>query len=130
MGRPSTYSDAIADAIVDAIAEGGLITRICQKDGFPDYKTFRRWRDERDDFAKRIAHARKDQSEVYRDEITELNASMDAANWQYVNARIRNTQWLLGKLNSAQYGDKLQHTDPDGNGPVQIVVKHIGSDGE
>jgi hypothetical protein len=44
--------------------------------------------------------------------------------------RIESRKWLLAKLAPKKYGDKLAHTGADGEGPVQLVVKHIGSDGE
>jgi len=123
MGRPSTYSEAMAEAICDEVAAGGLITEICDQAGYPDYKTFRKWRTEHADFSKRIARAKEDQMDYYCDKIVRLNASMNADNWQYVNAQIRNTQWLMGKLKAAQYGDKVQAevTGAEG-GPIQAAI--------
>ena len=60
--------------------------------------------------------------DYYSDRIQRLNDSMDAKNWQYVNAQIRNIQWLMGKLAAATYGDKLAHTGADGDGPVEIAL--------
>ncbi len=128
-GRPSSYTESTADEICDRVAAGDLITDICEEEGFPSYKTFRKWRAERSEFSQRIARAREDQQDYYSDRIMRLNMSMDAANWQFVNAQIRNIQWLMGKLN-AKYGDKLAHTNPSGDGPMELVVRHIASDGE
>jgi hypothetical protein len=40
--------------------------------------------------------------------------------------------WIAGKRKPKKYGDnaKLALTGADGEGPVSLVVKHIGSDGE
>ena len=41
-------------------------------------------------------------------------------------------KWTLSKLHPKRYGDKMQHTDASGEGPVQVVVNrgnkpHAGS---
>lgn len=126
-GRPSSYSEKVADEICDRVAAGDLITQICEEEGFPSYKTFRKWKAEHAEFSKRIACAREDQMDYYADRIMRLNNDMDAANWQFKNAQIRNIQWLMGKLKAAQYGDKVQneHSGKDG-APLVITVRRVG----
>ena|SRR5450631_1874374 len=51
-------------------------------------------------------------------------------NWQVAQLRIRTFQWEAGKRKPKVYGDKLAHTGADGEGPVKLLVEHIGSDGE
>lgn len=118
-GRPSSYSEAVADQICDAVAEGRLITDICDSEGFPSYKTFRKWRAEHESFSERIARAREDQMDYYADRIMRLNAEMNATNWQYTNAQIRNIQWLMGKLKAATYGERTALTGADG-GAIKV----------
>jgi hypothetical protein len=129
-GRKSDYTEALADAICDRIAAGDLITDICDSKGFPTYKTFRKWRAEHEEFSKHITRAREDQMDYYSDRIMRLNDGMNAANWQFTNAQIHNIQWLMGKLKAAQYGDKTALTNANGDGPVKLIIEHIGSDGE
>jgi hypothetical protein len=68
--------------------------------------------------------------DYYSDRIMRLNDGMNAANWQFTNAQIHNIQWLMGKLKAAQYGDKTALTNANGDGPVKLIIEHIGSDGE
>ena len=124
MGRPSSYEESVAEEICDRVAAGELITEICEIEGFPTYKTFRRWKAAHEDFAKRIACAREDQMDYYCDKIVRLNATMNAANWQFVNAQIRNTQWLMGKLKAAQYGDKVSaELSGPGGGAIPVSLE-------
>jgi hypothetical protein len=125
MGRPSDYSEEKADAICDRLAEGEYLTDICQLSGFPTYKTYRRWAEQNETFAKRIVRAHEDQTEYFRDRIMRLNDGMTAENWQYTNAQIRNIQWLMGKI-KPKYGDKVQSevSGPNG-GPIQFQAKSI-----
>jgi hypothetical protein len=44
--------------------------------------------------------------------------------------RIESRKWLAAKLLPKVYGDKLAHTNPNGDGPMELLVKHIASDGE
>ena len=44
---------------------------------------------------------------------------MNAENWQYVNAQIRNIQWMMTKVKPRAYGDKLGLTGGDGG-----AIKH------
>ena len=128
-GRPSEYTEAKAEAICDRIAEGEYLTDICALSGFPDYKTVRRWIKKYSEFAECIARAGEDQMEYYRWRISSLNDGMNAENWQYRNAQIRNIQWLMGKIKPKAYGDKLGLTGGDG-GAIQIVStipRHSGT---
>jgi hypothetical protein len=114
-------SDPLKTEICDLLAQGKTLKEICDIEGFPHRITVNRWMLEDKDFASRIARAREDQQDYFADRIMELNSSMDASNWQFINAQIRNIQWLMGKLNAKRYGDKQLHTGADGEGPIQIV---------
>ena len=107
-GRPSEYSQAKADAICDRIAEGAYLTEVCDSEGFPSYKTVRKWIRDNADFSQAIARASEDQADYFRWRISRLNDGMTAVNWQYTNAQIRNIQWLMGKIKPKAYGDKVQ----------------------
>jgi hypothetical protein len=121
MGRPSEYSEATADKICDLLAEGGYLTDICELDEFPSYKTVRRWIAANEDFAKNIARAGEDQADYFRWRISKLNDGMNAENWQFTNAQIRNIQWMMGKIKARAYGDKLS-TEVSGPGGGAIPL--------
>lgn len=119
--RRVSYTDKLARTICDRIAAGGLITDICAEHGFPDYMTFRRWKEQRADFAENIARARAEQMDYYADQITKLNSELNAKNWQYKTAQIRNTQWLMGKLKACTYGERTVVAG-DKNAPLGLTV--------
>ena len=126
-GRPTAYTDELADEICDLIASGQTLQQICDSKGL-DRTAVVKWQRTHDRFGTNIARARSDQQEWWEDRITALNLSMDKDNWQYVNAQIRNIQWLMGKRNSRVYGDKIsqEHSGPEG-GPIkaEISVKFV-----
>ena len=59
VGRPSKYSEALADRIVEAMIHGSDLVAICQQPGFPDRASVYRWAAERPDFAARLERARE-----------------------------------------------------------------------
>ena len=53
--RPVAYSEALADLICDAIAQGGALYRLCEERAdFPSEPTVYRWLDTRPGFAAEI----------------------------------------------------------------------------
>ena len=66
-GRPSLYSDALAEKIVELIAEGFSERQIASMEGMPCTMTMRRWKDAHPDFLARSAQARKESADLFND---------------------------------------------------------------
>lgn len=123
-GRPSAYTEAIADAICDRIAAGESMRRICSADGMPDRSTVLRWLAEREDFATKCARARELQADAVDDEIVEMLGEVKTGTLDPQAARVllAGYQWRASKLAPKRYGDKTVHTGPDGEGPMRVEV--------
>lgn len=67
-GRPTKYSEQLADKIIELIEQGKSERQIGQMDGMPDVSTISRWKDENAEFCKRSARAREVSAELYDDE--------------------------------------------------------------
>lgn len=74
-GRPSLYSDELAEKIVGLIAEGYSERQIEKMDGMPTRRTMLRWKDERPEFCRRSARAREASADVFNDQ------RMDEVEW-------------------------------------------------
>ena len=59
VGRPSKYTEALADRICEAMIDGQDLMAICAQPGFPDRKSVYRWAAERPGFATRLEKARE-----------------------------------------------------------------------
>ena len=59
-GRPSLYSEAIADEIVEWIEEGKTLSSYCRQEGKPKRRTIDDWRNRDAAFSARVARARDD----------------------------------------------------------------------
>lgn len=84
VGRPSLYTEALADKIIGLIEEGYSERQIAKMDGMPTAMTIRRWKDEDKDFCARSVRAREISAELYDDKRRE------AAEWLLQEAATRN----------------------------------------
>ena len=124
MGRPSEFTQAIADAICERIAEGESLRAICLDDDMPNKATVFRWLAADKAFSDQYARAREAQADALADEIVYIadtpqvgqttvskatglevtEADMIAHRRLQVDAR----KWMAGKLAPKKYGDKQE----------------------
>jgi hypothetical protein len=123
MGRPSSYTDEIAEDICDGLREGLSLVDVCADDKMPDRRTVYRWMDENEAFATRIARAREGQAE-YMDHLvlqTARNCTPESAPADRV--KIAAFQWRAAKLKPKAFGDRVtQHVvGKDDDSPVEVA---------
>lgn len=134
-GRPSGYSQEIADMICERLAEGDSLRAICREEGNPSMSMVFRWMVQHPDFRAQYEIAREEQAECFVDEIVgiadEEQTSVRKDGEDFVVAfdsvavarnrlRVDARKWAASKLKSKRYGDKVtqEHTGADG-GPIQ-----------
>ncbi|MBE0559910.1 MAG: terminase small subunit protein [Ochrobactrum anthropi] len=134
-GRPTKFSQALADAICERIADGDSLRTICDEEGFPARSTVFKWLSQNAAFADQYAHAREAQADAIFDDILEIaddgqndwmeKHSKEGENigWQENGEALRRSQlridarkWMAGKLRPKRYGDRTQMelTGPQG----------------
>jgi hypothetical protein len=137
MARLSEFSPEIGDAICELIADGQSLRAICAPDAMPAKSTVFKWLRDNQSFSDQYARAKEAQAENFADELMEIadDASGDVSGElempngvavQRSKLRIDTRKWVMSKLLAKKYGDKLQHTGGDGEGPVQFVVTRAG----
>lgn len=108
-GRPRVYSEELADAICDRLAQGDAIREICSEEGMPAWSTVRSWLLKNGEFSTRYARAREMYAEirnddmrlkiqrcpVHRNEIEKLRLELDHMKWE------------LSKFAPKKYGEKV-----------------------
>jgi hypothetical protein len=108
--------------------------------------TVRRWYvDDREGFSSQYAQARDTGLDAMADELLEIGDDgsndwmerhgQDSAGWlangehvQRSRLRVDTRKWLLSKMAPKRYGDKLQHTGADGEGPIVIQTVRYADD--
>src|SRR5688572_25127505 len=69
IGRPSSYTPALADLICERLANGESLRAICNDAGMPDKATVFRWLAAHEEFRDQYARARETQADSLFDDI-------------------------------------------------------------
>lgn len=135
MGRPSTYSPEVVEAICERLALGESLRSICADDAMPAMSSVFKWLTEHPEFSAQYAHAREEQAEGLADEIVaiadeadvtvrhdgeDVTLGLDATAVARNRLRIDARKWVASKLKPKKFGDKIQQevTGKDG-GPIE-----------
>lgn len=115
MGRPSLYTDELAENILDRLSNGESMVQICSGDDMPGLRTVMRWVGENDSFGTEYVRAREAQAEVMDDKI--LTAATSAKeDPQAARVQIEAYKWRAAKLAPKKYGDAMLHKHADADG--------------
>lgn len=107
IGRPSSYTVEMADAICKKVSEGQALLHVCEENGFPNQTTVFRWLNEREDFRNKYARAREIQIE--RMALDALRIADDPnEDPQSRRVRVDTRKWILSKWAPKKYGEKLE----------------------
>ena len=72
-GRPSIFTQELADTICERLANGESLKAICEDDDMPDRWTVWKWdRDNHEGFSHKYARAREHQGDHYFDECADM----------------------------------------------------------
>lgn len=141
MGRPSTFTQEVADVICERIAAGESVRAICRDEDMPAQSTVFAWLARHESFAEQYARAKEAQAEFMADEIVEIaddgrNDWMErlgdegqGIGWQLngehvqrSRLRLDSRKWLLSKLLPKKYGDRLDvNTKHSGGVELKVV---------
>lgn len=139
-GRPSEYSEAVADAICLRLANAESLRKICLSDDMPCQTTVFKWLRQHEEFAQQYARAREAQADALFDEC--LDIADDGSNdymgegetyngdaVQRSRLRIDTRKWMAGKLRPKVYGEKtLLGSDPENPLPEGFKVTLVKAD--
>jgi transcriptional regulator with XRE-family HTH domain len=109
-----SYSEEIADQLLEHIENGGTIASACKLDGMPSPSTLRRWRKGdgqgvSEDFAERFEKALTIRLEGFVDDLLQLPRDIDPdhpGELQRARLECENRRWLLSKMLRKQFGDR------------------------
>lgn len=116
MGRPSGFSQEIADRICERLGDGESLRSICRDDEMPSTSMVCRWLADNTAFREQYAHARELQADALFDDILDI-ADGKSADVQRDRLAVDARKWMAGKLRPKVYGDKL---DLNHSGGVKV----------
>ncbi len=151
-GRPSDFTQEIADTICERIADGESLRGILTTEGMPASSTVFKWLNDVPAFSEQYARAREAQADAVFDDILTIaddgrndwmeRKSADGGNigWMENGEALRRSQlridarkWMAGKLKPKKYSDKLQidqNTTLSASDPLMALMERIASSGK
>lgn len=138
IGRPTDYSDELADTICERLMDGESLRAICDSEGFPKRTTVFRWLAIHPLFSDKYAKAKQEQAEALADEIMDIaddgrndymarldkegNETGYMVNGEAIarsRLRVDSRKWVASKLLPKKYGEftRTEVTGADG-GPI------------
>ncbi|NBJ34606.1 DNA packaging protein [Serratia fonticola] len=128
VGRPSDYTDELAESICLRLAEGESLRSVCRDEEMPCKKTVLRWISRHPSFRAQYVRAKEEGAEAIAEELFDI-ADDGTNDWmeklgkdgeaigyqingehvQRSKLRIDTRKWYLSKIMPKKYGDKIQH---------------------
>jgi hypothetical protein len=123
MGRPSSFSQKVADEICERIISGETLIEICEDEKMPTRRDTYRWMEDHPEFRTQCARAREHLADLFehqiRDEIKHINPKTAHA----VSVTLNGLQWLAMKACPARFGNKQEVTHEAGDTLTQFLDK-------
>lgn len=112
--------DGVREQIIDSLAIGESLSKICERAGMPDRRTVQRWQDADPEFDAAVTRARESGMFVRAEKAVEdAKSAKDAALGRLAFDAER---WYVGKLSNA-FADKVKHVGGDeGDAPIRTVT--------
>jgi len=144
MGRPSSFTQEIADTICERLADGESLRSICSGENMPNRATVFRWLAGDPLFSDQYARARDAQADAFADDIvaiadesrkgvkivTKANGDVETTEIDMIErARLQvdARKWIASKLKPKKYGDKLELAG-DKESPLTVVIQKLTGD--
>ena len=107
VGRPSSYSEEIAEIICERMINGENFSQICSDPMMPSRAALYRWRAARPDFDARCARAREALADFLLDKIEAMADETTEANVNSQRLKISTAQWRAEKMAPRTLGPRV-----------------------
>jgi hypothetical protein len=137
MARPSIFTDDVAAAICDGLAEGLSLRKVCSQPGMPSRDTVLRWIRNKPAFEEQYALARAFYADMLMDEMIEIadDSSKDwrmgrngpifnAGSVQRAKLRIDTRKWKLARMAPKKYG-RMSRRRSDSAPQVEVEIRTL-----
>lgn len=127
-GRPSIYTQELADKICHELALGKSLRTVCKTDGMPDISTIFEWFRTKEGFTKQYEKAKQEASDALAEEILDISdessgdyievvdkdgnvrTRLNQENIQRARLRVDTRKWLMSKMKPKKYGEQVDVT--------------------
>lgn len=141
-GRPTTYTQELADNICEQLALGYSLRTVCKADGMPAIASIFNWFRSQPGFLEQYEKAKQESTDAMAEDLLDIadNGTNDwmesedrfgnigwklnGENIQRSRLRADTRKWLMAKMKPKKYGDKLDVTS-DGKALPQPIYGGI-----
>ncbi|ATI84294.1 DNA packaging protein [Salmonella enterica subsp. enterica] len=128
IGRPSDYTEELAEIICLRLAEGESLRSVCRDDGMPSKQAVLRWLARNESFRAQYVRAKEEGAEAIAEELFDIaddgtndwmekldkdgeaiGYQLNGEHVQRSKLRIDTRKWYLSKIMPKKYGDHIQH---------------------
>lgn len=125
-GRPSIFTQEMADYICEGLAEGQSLRTVCKGTDTPAMSTVFKWLREIDSFTEQYTRATSERAEAMAEDMQAI-ADDKTIDPNHKRIMVDTRKWLASKMKPKKYGDKLA-LDGDGDGAPILVSWAVNGD--
>lgn len=130
LGRPSIFTQELADRICAELSEGKSLRTVCSEEGMPDKSTVFNWMRTQPTFLDQYARAKQESADALAEEIIDISDDSIAviksgaekksgALAQAQRLRVDTRKWIMSKMKPKKYGEKVDVTS--GGQPLPLL---------
>lgn len=139
-GRPTIFTQKLADEICARLAEGESMRTVCLSDKMPALSSVFKWLREDEKFSEQYARAKQESTDALAEEILDISDESsndwmeihhgnddENVSWKVNNEavqrsklRVDTRKWLMSKMKPKKYGDKIDVTSGGEKLPTPI----------
>lgn len=131
-GRPSDYTQELADEICERLSEGQSLRTVCSDDKMPSRKTVFSWMRKHPDFLNQYTRAKQEAADALAEEIVDISDDAEAAIKrsaekksgavaQAYRLRVDTRKFIMAKMKPKKYGEKIDLTTNGKDLPTPIM---------
>ena len=117
-GRPTKFTQELADLICERMSNGESLRSICREIGLLP-STVIMWMNHNKVFFEQYAQARQKQADSYADMI--LDEAFNSHDAQIGRLRVDALKWVASKLAPKRYGDKVE-VEQTGTQKIRVIM--------
>lgn len=127
VGRPTTYTQELADKICEELALGKSIRTVCEPEGMPAVKTIFNWFRTYPEFLQQYTRAKEESADALAEDTLYIADTQQIGQTRTLKAdgtvevkeedmlghrklQIETRKWLMAKMKPKKYGEKLDVT--------------------
>ena len=143
IGRPSLYTEELANEICVRLGLGESLRKICLDDGMPSLASVMSWLTKKPDFLEQYTRAREIQAETQFDELIDIvdqppelshitnnkgelvEVKFDSSYVAWMKLRVDTRKWTAARMAPKKYGEHKQAEEQTDPTVIDVSVKSM-----